>query len=67
MLIDGVTEGSVRAIDPLIASQLLVSSLNSAYDLRDWIQNFPQEKTFAFIGSTLAFGLFADPPAPRLG
>ena len=49
MLIDGVTEGSVRAIDPLIASQLLVSSLNSAYDLRDWIQNFPQEKTFAFI------------------
>ncbi|WP_300541816.1 TetR/AcrR family transcriptional regulator [Maricaulis sp.] len=67
MMIDGITEGSIKAIDPLIASQALMGALNSAYDLRNWIQRVPPEKAFAFYGSTLAYGLFADPPRPYLG
>jgi len=67
MMIDGITEGSVKAVDPLIASQSLMGALNSAYDLRSWIQRVPREKAFAFYGSTLAYGLFADPPKAYLG
>lgn len=67
MMIDGITEGSVKPVDPLIASQAVMGALNSAYDLRDWIQRVPREKAFAFYGSTLAYGLFADPPKPYLG
>ena len=61
MMIDGISEGSIKAIDPLIASQALMGVLNSAYDLRDWIQMMPPQKAFTFYGSTIAFGLFADP------
>ena len=61
MLIDGITEGSIRAIDPLVASQLIMGSLNSAYDLRSWAQRIAPEKALALYGSTLAYGLFADP------
>jgi len=61
MLIDGITEGSIRALDPLVASQLIMGSLNSAYDLRSWAQRIAPEKALALYGSTLAYGLFADP------
>ena len=40
MLIDGVADGSVRPIDPLIASQLIMSTLNGAYEARRWAQRF---------------------------
>jgi len=45
MLIDGIADGSVRPIDPLIASQVLMSTLNGAYEGRRWAQRFsdPQE------------------------
>jgi AcrR family transcriptional regulator len=61
-LIDGITEGTIRAIDPLIASQAIMTSLNSAYDLRDWIAPVPQQVAISLYGSTLAHGLFSDPP-----
>ncbi|MEP3073312.1 TetR/AcrR family transcriptional regulator [Maricaulis sp.] len=62
MMIDGITEGSVKPIDPLIASQAVMGSLNSAYDLRNWIQRVPPAQAFAYYASTIAYGLFSDPP-----
>lgn len=67
MMIDGITEGSVRPIDPLIASQAVMGALNSAYDLRSWIQPVPPARAFAYYASTLAYGLFSDPPKPYPG
>ena len=67
MMIDGITEGSVKAIDPLVASQMLMGTLNSAYDLRDWIQGVSPQTAFAYYGSTIAYGLFADPARFRAG
>lgn len=62
MMIDGITEGSVRPVDPLIASQAMMGALNSAYDLRNWIQRVPPNQAFTYYASTLAYGLFTPPP-----
>jgi AcrR family transcriptional regulator len=43
MIIDGIADGSIRAIDPLIASQIIMSTLNGAYEARAWAQRFNRE------------------------
>lgn len=40
ILIDGIADGSVRPLDPLVASQVLMSTLNSAYEARNWAARF---------------------------
>ncbi|UVI39052.1 TetR/AcrR family transcriptional regulator [Qipengyuania spongiae] len=39
-LIDGFADGSVRPVDPLVASQLVMSTLNGAYEARRWAARF---------------------------
>jgi len=60
MLSDGIAEGSIRPIDPLVASQALMALQNAAFDMRKWASTMPREKAVAFYASTLAFGLFDD-------
>ncbi|WP_136637267.1 TetR/AcrR family transcriptional regulator [Pseudooceanicola onchidii] len=61
MMIDGITEGSIRPIDPLIASQCLIASLNSAFDFRLWAANRPDRATAVRLYSeVLAFGMLSD-------
>ena len=57
---DGIAEGSIRAIDPLVASQALMALQNAAFDMRKWASTMPRERAVAFYASTLAFGLFDD-------
>ncbi|GAA4763894.1 TetR/AcrR family transcriptional regulator [Stakelama sediminis] len=59
-MIDGISEGSIRAIDPLVASQVLMAAQNAAFDLRKWASAMPREKAVAFYASTIAFGMFDD-------
>ncbi|HXI86375.1 MAG TPA: TetR/AcrR family transcriptional regulator [Parvularculaceae bacterium] len=59
-MIDGITEGSVRAIDPLIASQAVMAGLNGAYELRKWASAHAPKRAIELYGSTLAYGLFRD-------
>ena len=59
-LVDGAREGSINAVDPMIASQLILSTLNSAFDLKGWAARLPREKAIALYASTLAGGLFDD-------
>ena len=60
MLADGIAEGSIRAIDPLVASQAMMAMQNAAFDMRKWASTMPRERAIAFYASTLAFGLFDD-------
>ncbi|MDF7773827.1 TetR/AcrR family transcriptional regulator [Sphingomonas sp. AOB5] len=60
MLSDGIAEGSIRAIDPLVASQAMMAMQNAAFDMRKWASTMPREKAVAFYASTLAYGLFDD-------
>lgn len=58
MMIDGITEGSVRPIDPLIASQAVMAALNAAVELRGWAAGLDRDEAIRAYASTLAFGLF---------
>ena len=60
MISDGISEGSLRAVDPLVASQALMALQNAAFDMRKWASTMPRERAVAFYASTLMFGLFDD-------
>ncbi|OYY70588.1 TetR/AcrR family transcriptional regulator [Sphingomonas sp. 28-63-12] len=60
MMSDGIAEGSVRPIDPLIASQALMALQNAAFDMRKWASTMPRDRAIAYYASTLCFGLFDD-------
>ncbi|WP_116368772.1 TetR/AcrR family transcriptional regulator [Parahaliea mediterranea] len=58
MLIDGISEGSVRAVDPLIASQVLMCMLNAAFELRDWAARQDMEDAVELYAATVCQGFF---------
>lgn len=58
MMSDGIAEGSIRAIDPLVAAQTLMALQNAAFDMRKWASTMPRERAIAFYASTLCFGMF---------
>ncbi|WP_448657578.1 TetR/AcrR family transcriptional regulator [Sphingomonas sp. CJ99] len=58
---DGIAEGTIRAVDPLIASQALMALLNAAFDMRKWASAMPRDRAVALYASTLMSGLFDDP------
>lgn len=63
MVIDGISEGKVRAIDPLIASQVMMSTINPASEMGGWSGRFCDPKdAVATYCWTLCYGLFRDPP-----
>lgn len=57
VIIDGITEASLPTIDPLIAGEMLMSTVNAAYDLRDQASRVPLATAVALYGSTLFSGL----------
>ncbi len=61
-IIDGISEGRLRSVDPLIASQMLMPMINSAYELRGWAAAMPRGHAIRLYASTIATGLFADRP-----
>ncbi len=62
MLMDGVADGSVRPVDPLIAGQVIMSTVNSAYDARHWAQRFAdRDEAIRTYLSILSEGMLADP------
>ncbi|WP_174296468.1 TetR/AcrR family transcriptional regulator [Sphingomonas bacterium] len=57
---DGIAEGSMRAVDPLIAAQALVALQNAAFDMRRWAGTMPRGRAVELYASTLMFGMFDD-------
>lgn len=57
-LVDGISEGSIRPVDPMIASQVVMATLNAAYDLRHWASKLPRACAVTLYASTLKTGLF---------
>jgi AcrR family transcriptional regulator len=43
MISDGIAEGSIRAVDPIIAAHLLNAAINAAADLR-WLKAMPESR-----------------------
>ncbi len=64
MVIDAMSEGSVRAVDPVVASQMLMAAINGAYELRGWAGRLERSKAVELYASTLFDGLFAEAMPP---
>ncbi|MEO4001996.1 TetR/AcrR family transcriptional regulator [Mesorhizobium sp. CAU 1732] len=61
MLWRGVADGSLRPVNPGVASHCLLALVNSAYDFHQWAEAMPStERAMEVYASTLAFGLFDD-------
>ncbi len=60
MMMDGIGECSIRAVDALIAAQALMALQNAAFDMRKWASTMPRERAIAMYASTLMYGLFDD-------
>ena len=59
MMIDGIIDGSIRPVDPLIASQCLMAAINAGFDFRHWAARRPDPETArALYAAPLFFGLF---------
>ena len=65
MISDGTADGSIRPVDPMIASQGLAVMLNGASDVHAWARALPlsPERAVEIYASTLAFGMFRAPAA----
>lgn len=57
MIIDGITERSLRPVDPLIASQMLMAAVNGAYEQRRWVEEGTIGDSVATYASTIFEGL----------
>lgn len=57
-LIEGAMEGSIRVVDPMIASQMIIATLNSAFDLRKWASRLHRRDAIGIYASTVLGGLF---------
>lgn len=57
-LIEGAAEGSVGLVDPMIASQTIIATLNSAFDLRKWASRLDRSDAIGIYASTVLGGLF---------
>ncbi len=57
---DGISEGSIRSVDPMIASQAIMATLNAANELLSWASVLPKSQAVALYASALAYGLFDD-------
>jgi hypothetical protein len=57
-LIEGAAEGSIRLVDPMIASQMIIATLNSAFDLRKWASRLDRSEAIGLYASTVLGGLF---------
>lgn len=58
MISDGVAEGSIRAVDPVIAAQMLNATLNAAAELGFWVRDVRQDEAAALYARPMLMGLF---------
>lgn len=57
-LVDAMQQGSVRVVDPLIASEWLFCAIDAAYDLNGWRTQQPLESAINIYMGIFARGLF---------
>ena len=59
LISDGIAEGVIRPVDPMIAAQMLVATLNVAADLRDHFEDATPEIVANLYARPLLTGVFA--------
>lgn len=63
LIVDACGEGAVRNINPLIASHIIMSTINSAFDIRSWAAKQDMEQAVGTYLQGITRGIF-DPAQP---
>lgn len=58
LIFDGVVEGTVRAVDPLIAGHVINSTIYTAYNLQEWAAGFDRSHAVQTFAGNLWHGVF---------
>lgn len=58
MISDGIAEGTIRPVDPLIAAHMINAMLNAAASLNVWAPGIEREEAAAFFARPLLQGVF---------
>lgn len=58
MISDGIAEGSLRAVDPFLAAQMLHATLNACGELEIWVPGVTQKAAPAVYTRPLLMGIF---------
>jgi len=58
MISDGIAEGSIRPVDPLVAAHMLSSMLNAAASLGVWAPGVERTEAAALFARPLLLGVF---------
>lgn len=56
---DGIASGSVRAVDPFIAAQMLTAALNASAEIKWWIPGVERADAASLYAKPLLMGLFS--------
>ena len=59
MISDGIAEGSIRPVDPVIAAQMLNATLNAAADLLFWVRGVPADRAVDLYARPMLMGVFS--------
>jgi AcrR family transcriptional regulator len=59
MISDGIAEGSIRPVDPVIAAQMLNAALNAGAELGFWVPGITQKAAPSVFARPLLMGIFA--------
>lgn len=58
MICDGIAEGSLRAVDPFVAAQMLNATLNAGAELEVWVPGVSQKAAPAVFARPMLMGVF---------
>ena len=58
MISDGIAEGTIRPVDPLIAAHMLNSMLNAAASINVWAPGIDRTEAASFFARPLLQGVF---------
>jgi AcrR family transcriptional regulator len=57
---DGIATGSVRAVDPYIAAQMLTATLNASAEINWWVPGVAREEAATLYAKPMLMGLLAE-------
>jgi len=60
LISDGIASGSVRAVDPYIAAQMLTATLNASAEIRWWIPDVDRAHAPALYAKPVLTGIFSE-------
>jgi AcrR family transcriptional regulator len=58
MIAEGIEEGTIRAVDPAVAAQMMMATLNAAAELPYWVRGVTQKQSASVFVRPLLMGIF---------